>query len=526
MDLQRIVGIAPGDARGQQLGHAGLDVAAAVGILLARGEVGELAGDHGLDGHPGDLPGDARKRVQRLGELDAVLGVAQAEFERVLRHADGAGRGLDTGALEGRHELLEALPLFLAQQVSGRHLEPVEADLVFLHAAIAQHPDLAAAHALGGERLGVGAARLLREEHRQALIAGLGGIAARQQGHDIGARGVGDPGLVAVDLIRVALEHGAGAQAGQVRTGVGFGKDRRRQQLARRDARQVLLLLRLGAAGADQLGRDLGTRAERADADIAARQFLGDDAHGELAHAQPTPLLGDGQAEDAEIGHLLHHRQRDQLVAQVPAMGVRRHFGIDETAELTAHLVERLVIQPERAEAAGVETVRNELGDAAAHRRRVAGDQLRDGGRLERRTVEPEIARPHDLDLADGDAALELGEIFAIGRLQDQTFEFAARARFGPAPHLAQRRHIGRDPGKAVRGELLTLQQLRIDLALRRHHRPHRFAHSGLMAAGRVFGFGAKRKKVVQQHGSSPVWNSSPPRSGGEEGAHCAAMGR
>ena len=165
----------------------------------------------------------------------------QAELQRVLRHADGARGGLDAGALEGRHQLLEALALVAAQQVGGRHLEAVEADLVFLHAAIAQHRDLAAAHALGRERLGIGAARLLGQEHRQALIAGLRGVGARQQRHQVGARGMGDPGLVARDPLDVAVEHGAGAQARQVRAGLGLGEDRRRQHLARGDARQPLL---------------------------------------------------------------------------------------------------------------------------------------------------------------------------------------------------------------------------------------------------------------------------------------------
>src|SRR5690606_2543553 len=43
VDLQRRVGIAPGDAGGEQLGHAGLDAAAATLILLPRGEIGQLA---------------------------------------------------------------------------------------------------------------------------------------------------------------------------------------------------------------------------------------------------------------------------------------------------------------------------------------------------------------------------------------------------------------------------------------------------------------------------------------------------
>ena len=266
---------------------------------------------------------------------------------------------------------------------------------------------------------------------------------------------MGDPCLVAVDPVGVAVKHGARAQAGEIGTRIGLGEHRRRQQLARRDAREVLLLLRLGAAGADQLGRDLRARAERAAADIAARQFFGDDAHRELAHAQPAPFLGHRETEHAEIGHLLHHRQRDEFVAQMPAVGVRRHLGIDEAAELAAHLLQCLVAQFERTEAAGVETVGDQLGDAAAHRRGIGRDQLCDGRSLERGAVEAEVAGSHDLDLADGDAALQLREILAIGRLEDELLEFPAGPRFGPSPHLTQGRDIGRDPGVAVRGELL-----------------------------------------------------------------------
>ena len=62
--------------------------------------------------------------------------------------------------------MLEALALLAAEQRLGGQAEAVEGDLVFLHAAIAEHLDFAARHALGGERIGVGAARLLGQEHR------------------------------------------------------------------------------------------------------------------------------------------------------------------------------------------------------------------------------------------------------------------------------------------------------------------------------------------------------------------------
>ena len=72
-------------------------------------------------------------------------------LHRGLRDADGARRGLDARRLEGLHQLLEAAPFDAAEQVRGRHLEAVEGDLVFLHAAIAEHLDLGAGHAGGRE---------------------------------------------------------------------------------------------------------------------------------------------------------------------------------------------------------------------------------------------------------------------------------------------------------------------------------------------------------------------------------------
>src|SRR3546814_10732940 len=65
--------------------------------------------------------------------------------------------------------------------------------------AIAEHLDLAAGHAVGGEGLGLRAARLGDEQHRQARIARGVGDGAGEQRHQVGAAGVGDPGLCAVD---------------------------------------------------------------------------------------------------------------------------------------------------------------------------------------------------------------------------------------------------------------------------------------------------------------------------------------
>ena len=136
------------------------------------------------------------------------------------------------------HQLLEAQAFDAAEQVLGLHLEAVEGDLVFLHAAIAEHLDLGAGHARRRERIVVGAARLLGEQHGEAAIAGLVRIGAHQQRHQIGAHRMGDPGLVAVDLVDVALAHRARLQRGEIGAGIRFGEHRGRQHFAGGDLRQ------------------------------------------------------------------------------------------------------------------------------------------------------------------------------------------------------------------------------------------------------------------------------------------------
>src|SRR5262249_47839854 len=92
VDLHGVVGIGPGDAGGQELRHAGLEIAAFARILLPRREVSELACDHDFDRHHRDLVGDAGKIDDRLAELLALLGVGEGLLHGRLRHADCARR--------------------------------------------------------------------------------------------------------------------------------------------------------------------------------------------------------------------------------------------------------------------------------------------------------------------------------------------------------------------------------------------------------------------------------------------------
>src|SRR6516225_4656029 len=86
MHLHRVVGGGPCNARRQELGHAGFEIAPPRGILLSCGIISELARNHDLGCHHCDLVGDARKRGDRLAELHAARRIAERLLHRGLRH--------------------------------------------------------------------------------------------------------------------------------------------------------------------------------------------------------------------------------------------------------------------------------------------------------------------------------------------------------------------------------------------------------------------------------------------------------
>ena len=76
---------------------------------------------------------------------------------------------------------------------------------------------------------------------------------------------------------------------------------------------------------------------------------------------------------------------------------------------------------------------------------------------------EPDIDGTHDLALAHGNAALNLGEVFTDAELDQQLLELTqCTARMHPlgiGRELPHRFDIGREPGEAVRGALLAVEQ-------------------------------------------------------------------
>ena len=276
---------------------------------------------------------------------------------------------------------------------------------------------------------------------------------------------MGDPGLVAGQHPVVAVPISPCFQRPEVRSGVRLGEHRRRQNLAAGDLRQPVFLLRPRAPAEDQLGRDLGPGAEAPDPDITPAKLLGNHAHCGLSHARAAELFRDGQAEHAQFRHLLDDRHRDQLVAQVPAMGVGRHPVVGKAAELLAHQAEFLV---EGAVAEGGNTLALGHDRGQPHPRRVTITRAQTRHRRigaegrQHRLADPDIGGPDDLALAHRDAAGDLGEVFAAADGQDQPLDLAQLGRrlqpCCPARHLAQACRVGGQPGQPVGGVLLGLQ--------------------------------------------------------------------
>ena len=140
-----------------------------------------------------------------------------------------------------------------------------------------------------------------------SLRPGAGGDG--DQRGDVGAR-VGDERLGAVDHPLAVVEHGAGLGGAGVGAGLGLGQPEAGERPAGDEVGQPPLLLLVGAEGQDRVDAEPDAGLERdADRLVDAAELLDRDAQrGEVAAAAAV-LLGDDQAEQAELAHRVHERR-------------------------------------------------------------------------------------------------------------------------------------------------------------------------------------------------------------------------
>ncbi len=162
--------------------------------------------------------------------------------------------------------------------------------------------------------------------------------------------------------------------------------------------------------------------------------------------------------------------QRDQLVPAMPLLGIWRDLPLGEAAHLIANHFERRIVNSKVAEyplaSFGEPGAELQTGCCSAGRQasRRSGAQWRGLA-----VVEAEILGPREFPLRHGNAAGELGEIFAKGGFEDQGLDLPELSAFveahRPVPHLAQRLDIGRHPGQRMGGQLFGGEALGFDVA-------------------------------------------------------------
>src|SRR5215211_5719858 len=339
--------------RSEQLRHACLEVRALAGVLHAGGLEREQARGLDLRGHVGELELDRLVLGDRLAERLALLRVAQAQLERALRDADAAGGDVDPADLERVHHLGEALAeagVLAAEDHPGGALVAVEDQLCRLDALVAHLLDLGR-HVEARVVAGVlrRARLLLADEAGHALVGRIGvAVGLGEQEHQAGQQAVGDPHLLAVDLVVLAALDGGGLDRLHVGAQLGLGEAEGGPDLARGHARQQALLLLVGAELHQQVGADEVRVDDARDRDPAARELLDDHRVGRQVEPHPAVLLGDRDPEQAELLHLVDDRA-GELVGRVVVLGLRDDLLVDELPDhlddgllLVGLLVERL----------------------------------------------------------------------------------------------------------------------------------------------------------------------------------------
>src|SRR3954467_13148031 len=233
--------------------------------------------------------------------------------------------------------------LLAAEDVPGRAAVAVEDELGRLDALVAELLDLrrdvetgVLARPLRGARL------LLGDEARHAAVARLGArIGLDEHEDERREQAVRDPHLLAVDLVGVAVDAlGRGLDRLHVGAELGLGEAERGADLTGRHAREVLPALLVGAELHEQVRADEVRVDDPRDRDPPARELLDDHRVGRQVEPHPPVLLGDRDAEQTELAHLLDDRL-GKLVRRVVVPGVRDDLLVRKLAD---HLADRLLL--------------------------------------------------------------------------------------------------------------------------------------------------------------------------------------
>ena len=258
------------------------------------------------------------------------MDVGDNHVERRLHDAERPRRQHHALVVEAGHQHVDAAADG-AQHVLGWHLAILEHQFAGVGAAHAELVEFLrggkSLHALFDDEGGHAA--------RTGVEVGLGVDHQR-----VGDRTVGDPHLVAVQHVAIALLVGAGLHRHHVAAGAGLGHCERTDVFARDQLWQIFPFLRLVAVALDLVDAQVGVRAvAQADRGARAADLLHRDHVGEVAHVRAAVFLGHGDAQDTELAHLAPEIHRE-LVAAVDLGRALLDLGLRERVHGIAQRVD------------------------------------------------------------------------------------------------------------------------------------------------------------------------------------------
>ena len=307
------------------------------------------------------------------------------------------------------------------------------------------------------------------EQHREAACGRLvAGSVRTSMRHQIGAGGVGDPGLVAGDAVVVAVADRAGPQRAEVGAGVGLGEDRGRQDLARGDAAAASRpsAPRCRRRGSARRRSPSGCRASprrcsRATAPrrrrtsrswTGRRRRIPPGWSGRTRRARPSPRRsrsGSARRAGASRGRCgttrssAKRRNWSRIISYSSSRPVAPKLAAPPPARISA---------TRRARAASL--LPSAISAATAAVRKAASARVRGRASPGRTISTCDIGMP----------PASWRQVFAEADLQDQPLGLAEASRglverAGPSPRARAGLGIGRHPGQAVGGELIGLER-------------------------------------------------------------------
>ena len=260
------------------------------------------------DVHVGDLRLHQLKRADRFAELLAFAQVRDDHIEAGLHDAE---------LQPGEHHALVIEPAHQhAHAAMQRPHDPLFGDEAIvehqLSSGAAAHPHLVDLLA-NAEALVV----LLDQEGGDPARSGFGrGLGIDHQG--IGAGGVGDPELGAVEQEPALCSIGAQLHRDNIRSRARFGHRQAADMFAADQLGQVPCLLLVIAPAADLVDAQVAVRAiAEPDRGAGPADFLYRDDMVEIAEPQPAPFFLHGDPVQPQLAH-----RRPQLVAREPVLGV------------------------------------------------------------------------------------------------------------------------------------------------------------------------------------------------------------